>query len=700
MGTTAIAIATVSAFAFQASDQACPAPTVCGTVVDANGAPIEAAEVTIERNGAPIVVATDNAGRFRAENAADPTGITVIADERDAVTIAYDAFRVTGARIVVDDPPALAEADILVTARKASLPFSRQVIEKIDLLTDPIANADALLAVAGLPSATNLDNSADVQLRGSAAGLSRTYYNDVPLYEVVRGSSVDQVTRVSSIFNASILRNIETYPTLSPAYLPNTAAGAVRIVPAVDGSVPSSVFLGLPGTTASAAFALPNGSVQAYASAIDLSGTLALNPKLKATTDSFTSAAIGLSAVARTSGGTEVTSLSVIDVERGAYPLRLLNLSGVSTNRRLRSYNLVGVEAAVGDERLKLDLSATGTSNDLEYLGQKVSANNLYLYANADLAGNFLGGLIEYRTGVSGEHFRLAGAGAFTADDAQARRRLEKLTYGSAHAFVTLQPVAFLTLAVGGRQYTSGDRSPGATYSAAATLSSEDRRHKLIVGGGTFGAIIPPELISTTPLMRAQSRQVSIDYEFAGGPVDLKVGGYLKTDRVNESLTRIEGFDGSIVVRPTSWLRLSASFARSRQRSAGFRADRDLGHFVRIQSRLSLSATAAFNATFTTKSGAPYTRVLRGGADGAGGFFPVFDDTINGARLRRFETLDVNIFERLQLTPKFAPIVFVGVTNLLDRRNESRPVYNADFSHEERSYFERRALSFGIVQSF
>lgn len=686
--------------ALQTPAPACPPGALCGVVVDGAGLPIQGAEIMVERDGAPVATLTDQTGRFQASDVDGPQTVTVRVAGHNPITLDYDVFLAGKGRVVIEDAPSPEGVDIVVKARRVSLPFSRQVIGKLDLLTDPIANADALLAVAGLPSATNLDNSADVQLRGSAIGLSRVYYNDVPLYEVVRGSSVDQVTRVSSIFNASLVQEIETYPTLPPAYLPNTAAGAVRIIPEVDAAAPSTLFVGLPGVTATTALDLPGGGVQAYASVIDLAGTLALNPKLKRTTLAFTSSAIGAGVSVETSGGARLTGFWVVDAEKGEYPLRLLNLSGRSTNSRSRAYNLVGLETRVGAERLKVDLAATSTSNEFGYLGREVSARNLYLYANADVAGDLPGGLIEYRAGLAGEHIHLKGRGTFVGET-PAGQVVERIGYGSAHAFVTIRPATFLTFAMGSRQYLAGDDTPDPTYSAAITLWTSDRRHKIIAGAGTFGAVVPPELISTSPTATARSRQVSLDYEFTGGPVQFKVGGYLKSDRLGGIVTHIDGLDGSLVVQPTARLRLSGSFARSRQRSAGFRGDRDLGHFVRLQSRLSLSRTAGINATFTTRSGAPYTRVLSGATDGVGGFFPVFDERPNGTSLRRFQTLDVNLFERINIfSKKLGPIVFVSITNLLDRRNEARAVYDATFSVEERFLFERRAVSFGLVQSF
>lgn len=694
-----LAVALIFA-ASQTESQTCPEQSVCGHVTDERGGGIEGAEVAIGE----ATTTTDSSGRFVAATTnGAPQAMFIKADGYEAVTLDQEAFLAGGKRISLT-PEAVAGGDIVVVARRFSLPFSRQSISKIELLTDPIANADALLAVAGLPTATNLDNSADVQLRGSAVGLSRIYYNDVPLYEAVRGSSVDQVTRVSSIFNASLIRTVETYPTLPPAYLANSAAGAVRILPDVERSAPSSLFVGLPGATVSGAGELlVDGEYQAYASVTDLTAMLAVNPSLRATTHSFRSASAGAAAKFLPNGDGELNFLSVVDVERGKYPLRVLNLSGLSTSRRLRSYSVASFETPIGEERVKFDAALTTTHNRLDYLGETTSSRNLYAYGNVDVAGQGLDGRFDYRAGISGEYFRLASAGllGFGSDLPAAGRIVRMAQYGAAHAFLTFRPSTALTLAAGTRQYFGDDPGQRASYSVAATLTSEDRRQKLIVGAGTFGALVPPELGATSEIAAARSRQASVDYEYNGERVSLRAGTYIKSDELAGKITRIEGVDGSAELRLSPSTLISASFARSKQRSRGFRGERDLDYLVRLQARIALSSAVSVNATYTMKSGAPYTRLLAGQDNGFGGFFPIFDANENGEKLRSYRTLDINIVGQLPLgSVGRHPIVFVSITNLFDRKNEARPIYAWDFSAESRAFYDRRAVSFGIVGQF
>ena len=681
----------------------CDPKSVCGSLIDSNQSPVPFAQIEIEFEDHVALVTTSETGRFETERAPNPKKINVIIEGDIAAVIPYQEFINSAGNIVIDNDLGAGQSVIIVKARAMSQPFARRTVSQLDVLTNPIANADALLAVAGLASATNLDNSADVQLRGSAAGLSRVYYNDVPLYEVVRGSAVDRVTRVASILSSSILRDVETYASLPPSYLANSAAGAIRINPQVEEDGPNSLFVGLPGISVSSALDLKNGAAQIYGNAIDLSGLLAVNPKLGSVTDRFRSIGIGSAARFELGDGIEINTLSVFDYEDAAYPLELLNLSGLSENERTRLFTVIGAEIPFGDERLKIDSAFTTTRNKLAYLDQSVKANNVYIYANADMAGDLPGGIGEYRVGLTGESFGLNAAGtlSFEPEVPVFRKAGEAADYFSAFAFLTFDPLHNLKIAFGTRQSLSSRPDLPASYSLSATLSSSDRQHRMIAGIGRYAAILPPEIVTINPVVIAKSEQISLDYEFTRLGLEIRLGGYLKRDSLDKVVTDITGLDASINWQAASWLNLLGSVAHSRQISNDVRGDLDLDYIIRLQARTRLTETLNINISFTAKSGARYTGVINSFEFAPGLFTPIFRSVANTNQLEAFQTVDLNLVKRLNIGLSGAgTFAFVGVTNLLDRRNEARPIYTNDFSSESRALFERRAITFGISHSF
>ena len=132
-----------------------------------------------------------------------------------------------------------------------------------------------------LQFATNNNNSAEVILRGGSPKLTRTYFNDVPIYEIVRGASQLQVSRGFSIFNTATIDGVETYASSPPAYFANTAGGVIRIMPQDTISEGGELQVNL--TKLSLSYGVSNkgpkrGYFQIYSDLSSLGPLIALNP--------------------------------------------------------------------------------------------------------------------------------------------------------------------------------------------------------------------------------------------------------------------------------------------------------------------------------------------------------------------------------------------------------------------------------------
>lgn len=684
---------------------ACPTSAVCRRVTDQAGQPLALVEISVERSGTPqIVEVSGDDGTFVVPRSALTASSRVLLSAPGYETLGLTAqqFGESGPDLVLNKVGGQTGGEIVVTARQVSTPFATKVVNQLSLLTDPSANADVLLAVAAVPGATGLNNSVDIQLRGGAIGLSRIYFNDIPLYEVVRGSAVDQVTRVSSILNPSIVKNIEVYSTNPPAFLANSAAGAVRVLPNTVATGAGSLFVGLPGASYTTSRKLGDGgAAQLYATAADLRALLAVTPGLRETTKRFQSAGVGGSFSIPFGEDAELTALTLADAESGEYPLRLLNLSGTSLSKRRRIYAAMNVEVPVPTGRIKADFAFTDIRNRFAFLDFDAVADNRYLYASLEHADRV--GAFDYRAGLAGEQISLLTNGSllFYGDGAGAPPwgRLERTArYASFYGFATYSASPQVSLALGSRQFVGDRPRQSPVYSAAATWRSKDERHRVVAAAGTFSAIVPPEIGTVNGVTAARSRQASLDYAFKGDDFALELGAYVKSDRVAELTTRIEGADLSATFRLRRDIELELILATSRQRVGTERAANDLPLLFRITTRVSLSPTAQFNARFTTKSGAVYFRLDKVALTPGGDLFPIFETPVNRRRLPSFQVLDLTLQERFRQWPgKQKPFVFVSLSNALNRRNQARVVYSADYGEEERAYFEPRALTFGLV---
>lgn len=686
------------------------------TVVDARGDPVALADVAVVGQGAKAAALTGDDGTgvlALPEREGEPIRLEVSAPGKRTRTLTLDELASSGGRVVLDDDGAAAGADVVVQGRRISSAYTPQSIGKLEILTDPLARADALLAVANLPGSTNADSSADIQLRGSAAALSRAYFNDVPLYEVVRGSSVDRATRGFSVFNSSVIQEVEVYPTNPPLFLANSSGGAVRILPDDASSGSSTLYASLAGAGLTRSIPLGGDAVdqiQLYLSATELAPLLAVNPKLRDVTSSFRSVAMGASTKLHLGADTRVGILNVLDGERGRYPFSYFSARGVNASDRLRSYNVLTIERRLGETRLKVDASYTGSRGRQTIGSYRTSTRNAYVYLAADLAGSVARASAEYRVGIASEVLRLRstgdvlpagdrnGTGAFSG-----RTDRRSAAYTAAYGYISIRPGPGLTVAVATRQPFLDRPEQRGSYQATATVKSDDGRQRIILGLGRYSSIALPESLAVGRIEAATSDQLSFDYRLDLPKLRAALGVYSKHDRIGGVRTRVSGVDASLSADVGEALTVSGSFTSARPvvRSGGlrYRADNYLSYLVRLAVRAEVSRTTSVSAAFVGRNGTPYTDVV-GRLDlvSENRAVPVFAAVPNQVDLRPYRTLDLNITNIMNWWPgRTKPIGFASVTNLLDRRNPSRVDFDLERLTRTESFYQRRALTVGLV---
>lgn len=681
-------------------------------VVDEQNEPIPLAEVVVSGSCDIEDGLTDDQGAFSLQvprECLDSLKFEISAANLDVVAFDYRSARDSGFVLKVA-PQSDASAEIVVRGRKISTQFAGESFRKLDILTSAASRSDALLAVANLPFSTNTENSADVQLRGSAAGLSRVYFNDVPLYEVVRGSTIDRVTRGFSVFNASIVQQVEVYPTNPPVYLSNVSAGAVRILPDDGATGVSSLFVGANGASLTKAIPLSSARsdfVQVYGSVNDLSGLLALNPALKRITKSFRSAAVGANTRFDTDDGLKFSFLNVLDGESGEFPFKVLASDANARSRRLRSYNIVSLEKIFGDSRIKIDGAYTRITGRQSFDTFKTNTTNNYAYSDVNIAGSFDKSRLIYRAGFSNEYIELKSTGSDFQASNQQIGQISSIKnnsrYTSVYGYFTYKASDILSVALGTRQSIFGDVRPDSSYQANVSISNRDDTQKIVLGVGSYGSLVPPEIAARSSFGRARSEQISFDYRVDEYGVKFSAGIYFKTDMVDGIDTDINGFDLSISGSITSKISVTGSFVTAQPRIktaiATVRGDNYLSYLFRIAAKITIDSQTSANINYARRNGTVFTEVV-GAIPNSDftNFIPVFSQFTNNKNLKPFEIVDVNLVRVISIWPASRkPIGFVSVSNLLDRKNESRAIYDRNFSTLSKAFFERRSFTFGLV---
>ncbi len=693
------------------SAPSCPPDAVCGVVVDTTGRPLELVEVAIAGENGVHETVTDADGRFVITSKdVDPERavfhLRLIGAE--VVTVPYAQAARTGFRLVYAKESRNLD-EIVVTSRRISTAFAPRRIPQLEILSNPMARADPLLAVSTLPAAANTTNSADLQLRGSDIGLARVYFNDIPLYELVRGSTIDTVTRGSSVLNPTIVHDAEVYPSNPPAFLANNGGAALRILPGSLDPDTTSLFAALTGVGATLSRILGDGrSVDAYASYTDLAPLLAVNPSQKRITEEFRSQSLGANWYLETADGPRLDLLTMLDHERGEFPLAILNLDGPSTTERYRLYLAGSLELPREHFRLKIDSAFSRIETKFSFLGESQKTPHTYLYENLDVSGPLVGDLLHYRAGLTFERFVLKTSGTtpLVPPDAPGTPTTRD-DYVAGFAYLTASLGRDLSVAAGTRQFLTGlDLKP--SYNGTLRYRFFGGSHSVIVGGGTYSAAIPDGPGTASRLAAARTRQISLDYVFEGRAIRISAGVFAKRDAVDLVPTRVRGFDVLGELSPTGWLTLKLAFSRFRTRTrvgadSQPRGRNDLPYLVRATAAILLGKETTLNIGYVARSGAVFTPVVDAraieGSDRR--FLPIFAFPPNGARLRPYRSLDLNLVTTPHFLPvKHVPIIFLSVTNLLDRKNPARIVHSADFRESRPIFFNGRLFTFGLAYNF
>lgn len=688
-------------------------------VQDAQGQPVAYAEVEIQGPGGRRSDLTDADGRItvlpqETLGGEDASIIRVSAlDGRTAESTIAEVLGRSGSLVL--NLAASQVGDIVVVGRRISRAFAPQVVGQLAILTDPAARADPLLAVDSSGYSTNTSGSADLELRGNRAGISRVYFNDVPLYETVRGSNVDRTTRGFSIFNIGMVGDVEIYPSNPPAYLSGSAGGALRVLPGETATPARSALLSTAAAAYNQTFVQPHTPgrfVKAFASATDMSAAKALNPDLGDTIDAYRSLSVGATGRHETQSGAKVDFFAQADGETGRYPLNLFGFSDLFASERRRVSAVVTAAVPLDGYVATVSGAVTRVSGAEHFGALDVDHDNTYGFASLDLSGKIANDAVDFRMGLDAERIRQSSVGygpeiyyaygdrayAVAVDQSAS---LDELT---AYGFASTR-LGNLSVHAGFRQTLSSSLSSETALQAGLAYTSNDGRSRTILSGGRyFGAEIPPSAMLES-VSRVTSEQIAVDQTFRLRGAQFGGSLYAINENTQGREVRTRGVELTAKVDVTDSLSATAALASVSQdvhlQGREYPGEADLGYILKSTVRYQIDRTSSLNVFVAGRPGSRFTEIIGQQADWRGRAAPIFSADQNGQRLGSYWSIDVSFITVAEWFPGGAkPLVFVSASNIANRANISGFEYSADFGERSLRTFPRRSFTLGAVWNF
>lgn len=682
------------------------------TILDTAGQPLQAAEVEVDARGGPSFLISDAQGGVDLDPGlqavAKDVQLKITSPGIEPVEVGLSDLLANHMVLRVRRPGATV-GEVVVMARKISRAFAPTTLSQLDVVTDPSSHADPILAVNDLPFSTNTVGSAALQLRGNRATISRTYFDLIPVYEFVRGGTIDSATQGGSVFNTGAVSNVESYPSNPPSYLFGASGSAVRLLPPTGATQARTVSLSTVGVGFSDILptrAGPARYLDVYGGYSNFEPNLSINRTLREDVRESHGRQLGVVGSQEAPGGVDVQFLVQGDWETGAYPLSLQGAANLFRTTGGKGRALASASKELGGVNVTLSSSITRSTSDESLNAFRTRNTNLYYFNTVDVSGTAVSGALNWRAGVADERIDQTSNGiqqylpSPTPSTFLLRNLVEdRSIYGFASYTINRQ----LSFSLGSRQTLSSSLPSRTGVQAGASATSLNGRHRLVVMVGQYFGDEIPERAYYGQIDRSVSRQIELNYSYTlpelrygasfyaikehtqpQGAVAASPIGFLEGnvgDQFTGTLrhTSTEGAEIYASAAPTARVEAKVSLSSVRQRTeiAGveYRGDNNFGFVFRTSAKYQFSNSEILSAAINGRSGSPFT-LLENGALQPGGEVTPRLGPLNGQTLPAFWTVNLNYLRKIHDLPRgSSPTLFVGLTNLLDRKNALLRIY-------------------------
>lgn len=640
--------------------------------------------------------------------------------------------RKSATSLTIQLKPVTNEADIVVVAKKISRPFSPKTIDFLDIITDPRAGADPILAVNDLPASTNVTGNSHLTLHGSRTAISRAYLNNVPVYEFSSGSEVDTSTQNRSVFNLVVADEVETYPENPPAYLAGATGGVVRVVTPDNKTSGSTISLTTLGVSGGHVFGSKSGDnfLALYGSLTDLTLYKDINPKLSSIYGSVRSANGGSLAHLATNNGASINLFIQGESASDSFPFEIFNKKSIFRLKPTKERSVVSGTMPLAGFVVSANIAFTRSDITEVFSNSRVQSTNSYGFGSIDATHGWLRGDFRLRFGVDVEFIKQASDMALaTSGNPKSANQTSNASHSTlqqmtSYLFATYRQSDMLMFSAGMRLPIVTNIYPDLSVQASVTLLSPDRRHKLIMSAGHYGGDEVPTRAYYGRISKSLSHQISADYSWKlhsntlgfsaffarektyGDAFDTK-SLFVSDDIDNLTgigrLTKSEGIEAYAGWMPITGLEAKISFSKVHQvmwlSGERLRGDNDYPSIIRAGLKYTTPMQSSYSLDFTSRTGQPYTR-----ADGSTFLFgepiPLYGP-INATRLPNYMSLDASISQHIHLPLlRDGSIIFVALNNITNHRNPSAQVLTFLRNVTNYRYMSGRSLLFGFTTSF
>ncbi|GBU06786.1 hypothetical protein AwDysgo_01170 [Bacteroidales bacterium] len=598
--------------------------------------------------------------------------------------------------------------------------FSIQKIEKMDIYMSPVASGDPLKAINILPSSTNVEESAEVELRGSSGDKSVVALNGVPINKPVRSTQMSGVGSFS-LFNPEIIQTQDVYASNPPLTYGNALAGIVDIKTTEEvfqNSMIASISLANVGLMLNRNLS-SESFIQIYGNVQFSEPYIALNKKSSEHLDFFKTKDIGINYHNKFSDQLIFNLYSYLITEEYKADSYLYNYKDVSRSSRDRWFQIMNLRYVFNRStslvwNSGIDISKT----DYAFSVIKSKQKERTLYNSLDFRFSLKNIKIQTGTSYSNSNYNIndslpllyfalkPGSPNYKSISDTSNHNLELYwlaKYNFGQNFIT---------SVGLRKNIPVDHQSSYTSYQLSARYNIDNKHSFLLGAGKYHSYKIPSFYQSKFNLQ-NSNQASLSYDYNSKLFFMKLSTYYKkeitTSWFSESTDNrdIENRMWGAELYMEKYLKnfiVTGSYAylnaKYKYNETIFNSRNKMDYIVRISARYQNTKFWGGSLSYSMRPGLYYTPIE------SSFYLPLFDAYVpiygstNSSKEAPYNSLDLALNKTL-FWNKRRITAFAIINNILDRKNIESRIYSDNYEsvidywlYQRRSYYMGFQISF------
>lgn len=631
----------------------------------------------------------------------------------DTLLVTYIGFRIkkitppyADTLLIYLEPSSAEIAEVVIKAEKLiAEEFVSKKIRKIEIYTNPSAKADPLLAVNSMPSATTLDESANISLRGSSPAETGIFLNNVPINDAVRYSQLNGIGTFS-IFNTALISNVQVFPGNPPLEFGNTTSGLIALQ--TDETQPEKAISTASVSLANIGFyqnrkAGKNGSLTMFSNYQPSALLKFVNPKALSNLKKFNSLDLGIHYFRKIGSATVLKIFNYGIRESYVFQYSHPTYSGNFAQDKWRNFTVTNIRRRFSNGEFSLNNGVSFSSAKYAFgnVDIDLKLQDFFLSANYQ---HFVG-KTEFKVGTSYDYKSSNFKGQFPLYNyAQAPHHpagtdstFQSVTLPEIYGYVKYFLTGNLVLGGGLRKNIPADNFNNFLSSQFNVHWKPAKGFSITGSAGSYNKVQLPQGESNKPI-QIHANQYSLDMAYQNRKTESSIAFFYKESKQADQFNEIMGLEiyGRYRFTPGVKAQLSITSLNTQVITDGIEtlSPYDIRYFIRGNIEAKFSGTWTLTTVLLVRQGSFFIPVRNTNFDsGLNVYVPEYGTP---DRLPSYRNIELSLSKIFQ-SKRSSTVAFIGLGNMLDFNNIRGYEYNFDYSQKTPSVFSKRTLYFGAV---